>query len=60
MTMRVETPIEKERRVARELRELMERVWNAPGVKNAKRLNRFAMPMRLGGTHGYEDDICAE
>jgi hypothetical protein len=45
---------------ARRLRELMERQWSYPGVINPRRRNRFVMPINLGGTRGYYDDICPE
>lgn len=48
------------RKRAAELRRLMEAQWQRPGCKKARGRCRWAMPMRLGGSWGYHDDICGE
>lgn len=43
-----------------ELRRAMQRKWDAPGVINAKRFNKFVLPMSMGSSYGYQDDIAAD
>lgn len=59
--MRSDPAKEMERRErSAELRRLMEAQWQKPGVRKARNLCRWTMPMRLGGDHGYADDIAGE
>ncbi len=48
----------KEAERAARLRELMEAKWREPQVTNAHRRCKWIMPMELGGSHGYRNNIC--